>query len=891
MHSILYLDYYLGILELPQSKSSQNKNLAKITTIQQLIKELTLWGQKTKEKMKFKLKNNDKDNSLVKLYSKIKETHIYNLDANDFLDIYIQTTICILFMIKIAHKNKYAINNLLTTFPHLHPLVTSLFEEISQSIHPNFIQLMNLFNSCNNDAILEDFNELKTETEMTAYFYEHFLKEYNPILKIKSGIFHTPTPVIAFIVRSINYLLQTEFNCPDGLANPAYNKIRILDPAMGTGAFLESTIQIIKKSFDEKYKSPNAENLHIKWNKYVDECLLDSLSGFELELPSYFIAQLKLNLLLKETGYNFTSRQQLQLFLTNTLNPDNYLSSSEGSHWFSLESASGNKNVASRPISVVLGNPPYSRSSKNTGKYINNLMASYKRAVQQEKNIQPLSDDYIKFIRFAQDIIERTGQGVIGMITNHTYLTGIIYSGMRQELMKVFDRIYILDLHGSKIIHENVSNDIKDENIFAIKQGVCIAFFVKAPRIGQKEVFHFDLFGSKNSKLDWLTAHEISTIPWTNISQITPGSPFSHPSEMVSDPSYLKYPSLTELFTFYNVGGKPGDDKLLVAFNPNELGSKLGAFITNPAEKAKNYEYTEAKRKLLKDLNQFSFDPAKIENYHYRPFDVRWIYYDPKIWTRPVTKLKRQCNDNLLLLCSRIIKDDSFSHVFISKLFTDVIFLSNTSSVNCYVFPLRKKDANGDFTWNLSPLYLDYLKTMGLNLNDKESMKPLAYIYAILFSNRFRVCYSDSLKRDFPRIPLITNPAVFTNLTQIGVELIKIHLLQIDFDIKSIIETNIVVGDRIQKGFPKFRDEYVFLSPEKWYHGISQEVWKYHIGKYQVCYKWLKDRENQPLSEQDIAQYQRILYALKASIPLTRAIDEVLESNDYFAFKANCEVI
>ena len=890
---------------MPQSKSSQNKNLAKITTIQQLIKELTLWGQNTKEKMKFELKNNDKDNSLVKLYSKIKETHIYNLDANDFLDIYIQTTICILFMIKIAYKNKYSINNLLITFPHLHPLLTSLFEEISQTIHPNTLQLMNLFKNCDNDAILEDFNVLKTETEMTAYFYEHFLKEYNPILKIKSGIFHTPNPIIAFIVRSIDALLRSEFNCPCGLADSTcfvlskdlhtqiglYNEIRILDPAMGTGVFLEFIVRAIKSNFDEKYNGLNTENLRLNWENYVDECLLDRLFGFELELPSYIIAQLKLNLLLKETGYDFTSRQQLQLFLTNTLNPDNYLSRSEESHWFSLESASGNKNADSRTISVVLGNPPYSRSSKNTGKYIDNLMASYKWAVQQEKNIQPLSDDYIKFIRFAQDIIERTGQGIIGMITNHTYLTGIIYSGMRQELMKIFDRIYIIDLHGSKIIHENVPNEVKDENIFAIKQGVCIAFFLKNPKISQKKVFHFDLFGSKIFKLDWLTAHEISTIPWTDLSQITPGSPFSHPSEMASDPSYANYPSLTELFVFYNVGGKPGDDNLLVAFNPNELGSKLGDFIAKTPEKAKNHESTEAKRKFLKNLNQFSFDSMKLEKYNYRPFDVRWIYYDPKIWTRPVTKLKRQCNDNLLLLCSRIVKDDSFSHIFIANLFTDVIFLSNTSSVNCYVFPLRKKDANGDFAWNLSPLYLDYLKAMGLNLNDKESMEALAYIYAILFSNRFRVRYSENLKRDFPRIPLITNPAVFTNLTQIGVELIKVHLLQIDFDINSVIKTNIAVGDRIQKGFPKFRDESVFIAPEKWYHGIGLDVWEFHIGKYQVCYKWLKDRENQPLSEQDIVQYQKILYALKTTIPLTRAIDAVLEANDYFAFKANCEVI
>ncbi|MDD1778003.1 MAG: N-6 DNA methylase [Candidatus Helarchaeota archaeon] len=890
---------------MPQSKSLQNKDLAKITTMQQLIKAVTIWGQSTKEKGSFELEITERDESLVQLYGQIKDTYIKDLDINKFSEIYIQTAICILFLIKIAYKSKYSINDLSTTFPKLHPVLISLFQEITQTTNPNFMQLMNLFNKCDVNAILEDFTHLKTEIEITAYFYEHLLKEYNPTMKIQSGIFHTPTPVIAFIVRSIDYLLRTEFDCRDGLVDPAglassedlqpqpnlHNEIRILDPAMGTGAFLETIVQTIKAHFDEKYQSMSTEDLRLKWSKYVDERILRNLSGFELELPPYIIAQLKLSLVLKETGYDFASGQQLQLLFTNTLTPENNLNRTTGNKLPSQESGSDNKKAQPRTISVVLGNPPYSRSSKNTGKYIESLMASYKHAVQQEKNIQPLSDDYIKFIRFAQDRIEKTGQGIIGMITNHTYLTGIIYSGMRQELMKAFDRIYILDLHGSKIIHENVPNEVKDENIFAIKQGICIALFVKAPKIGQKEVFHFDLFGSKISKLDWLTAHEISTIPWTNLLQITPGSPFSHPSKMANDPCYENYPSLAELFMFYNVGGKPGDDKLLVALNPKDLNKKLSDFIASTTEKAKNREYTEAQRKLLKDLNQFAFDPAKIEPYNYRPFDVRWIYYDPNIWTRPVTKLKAHCTNNLLLLCSRIVKDDSFSHIFVSNLFTDVIFLSNTSSVNCYVFPLRKIDANGASTWNLSPLYLDYLKNMEINLNDKDSMDPLAYIFAILFSNRFRTRYSDMLKRNFPRIPLIQNRVVVTKLIQIGVQLMKIHLLQTEFELNSVVKTNITVDDRIERGFPKYRDGFVFISPEKWFDGVSQEVWKLFIGKYQVCYKWLKDRENQALSERDIVHYREIVCALEATIPLIRIIDEILESNNDFALRTNYEVI
>jgi hypothetical protein len=204
---------------------------------------------------------------------------------------------------------------------------------------------------------------------------------------------------------------------------------------------------------------------------------------------------------------------------------------------------------------------------------------------------------------------------------------------------------------------------------------------------------------------------------------------------------------------------------------------------------------------------------------------------------------------------------------------------------------LHKKDATGEFIWNLSSLYLDYLKRMGITLADKDSIDSLAYIYAILFSNRFRAQYSEALKHDFPRIPLIQNRAVVANLIQIGIQLIKIHLFQIEFESNSVFKTNITGDDLIQKGFPKYRENFIFISPDKWFQGVSQEIWKFRIGKYQVCHKWLKDRENQSLSEQDIIHYQKILGALKATIPLISAIDEILQSSNQFAFKTNCEVI
>ena len=841
------------------------------------------------------MQNKEKEIYFLNSYNKIKEPLISNLDIDGFIDIYIQMAICCLFIIRIAYKGKYSIDELLTIFPNLHSFLILLLHDINSSTDSDIIQLMKLFDECDINAIQGDFDGLKTEIDITTYFYEQFLKKYIPIEKIKSGIFYTAIPVISFIIRSTDYLIRTEFNHSEGLVDfPASSnqlasftesqtakytkqKIRILDPAMGTGAFLEFALQQIKSSFDNRNRNLTKDDLVLKWNNYVTKCLLDRFYGFELIFPSFIIAQLKLHLLLKETDYNFTINQRLQLFLVNTLKPETNLGLSKKFNWFSQETSSENQAFESNAIPVIIGNPPYSRSSKNTGAYIDNLMASYKQAVHHERNIQPLSDDYIKFIRVAQDIIEKAGYGIIGMITNHTYLTGIIYNGMRQELMKMFDYIYILDLHGSKIIYENAVANIKDENVFPIKQGVCIAFFLKNPKITQKKVFHFDLFGSKTDKLNWLINNDITTVSWTELSDITPGTPFTNSSLICNDADYYKFHSLTELFEFYNVGGKPGDDDLLVSFEPQDSLPKLQDFITANTKTADIGNYTETKRKFLKVLNKFSFDPSKLEKYNYRPFDIRWIYYDSAIWTRPVKKLKAQSHDNLLLLCSRIVKDDIFSHIFVSNLFTDVIFLSNTSSVNCYVFPLRKIDAKGKISWNLSPLYLNYLKNMGLDLTNMDSIEPLAYIYAILFSNNFRTRYAEILKRDFPRIPFIENSELFAKLSRIGIKLIKTHLLEIDFKSISEIESNIVAGDQIKKGFPKYNNNYIFITPEKWFKGISREVWDFHIGKYQVCYKWIKDRENRTISEDEIVQYQKMIIALDTTIHLMKDIDQILE--------------
>ncbi|MFX1293677.1 MAG: type ISP restriction/modification enzyme [Promethearchaeota archaeon] len=870
---------------LKDNSFSINMKMKKfILNIQQIALKIAQSAKISRKKIRSILKFEKQDNPFHFIFDNLKKNLFPDLDINKFTDLYVQSIVCSLFALKVIQKDRFSIDNILTKNPYFPPVLKYIFQnsfeiqgnKFYSSIIKEIILkgLIHFLNEIDIDIIIKDFERKNPEIDIITHFYEQFLRSYNPQQKTKRGIFHTPAPIVSFIVRSVDYLIQTEFNCLKGLAESF--KVQILDPATGTGTFLEHVIKQIKSRFDVNHINSSLEELQKKWNIYVSQDLLPRIFGFELSIAPYIVGYLKLIELLKETGYNFSSQQKLNVFLTNALNYKDYLNESLEFRDSIPNMNHINNRKIKRQILVVIGNPPYSRLSVNKGLYIENLMNSYKEIVHNEKNIQPLSDDYIKFIRWAQELIERIGQGIIAMVTNHTYLTGIIHRGMRQELMKVFDCIYILNLHGSKIIYEDAPNGIKDENVFGIKQGICITFFLKIPKSRKKRIYHFDLFGSKEHKFEWLSKNEISTISWSDISNVIPGAPFN-PEKILSNSNYYNFHSLTEIFKFYNVGGKPGDDKLLISYEPQEVINKLNNFILKANKNEDLGKITEAKQNLLRNLKDLTFDKSKIEKYNYRPFDVRWTYYDPLIWTRPVKKLKAYCRNNLMLLCSRIVKDAQFSHVFVSTLFTDVIFLSNTSSVNCYLFPLLKKEINGDVKWNLTPLYINYLKNMGIIFRNKLFIEPLAYIYAILFSNQYQFRYKEFLKRDFPRIPFIQNKKIFNKLVQLGKNLINLHLLPHKIKNFSDIKSNIISGDEIKRGFPKYEKKCIFIASGKCFSGIEKKIWEFRIGKFQICYKWLKDREGRSINTEEIIYYQKIIAILRETIKLKKEIDTIIE--------------
>ncbi len=432
------------------------------------------------------------DSSLKDQFNAFKQILIHDITPRGFADVYAQTIAYGMFAARL-HDNSldtFSRQEAAELIPKSNPFLRKLFQYIAGYDLDDRIKwivdaLAEIFRATNVAELLKDFGKATQQHDPIIHFYETFLSEYDPKLRKARGVWYTPHPVVNFIIRAIDYILRTDFNIPQGLADTSKTKIKVnvqgkmveqevhkvqlLDPATGTATFLVEIIRFIYKMF---------EGQQGLWNSYVENHLIPRLNGFELLMASYAMAHLKLEMLLDETGFTPTRNQRLRVYLTNSLEEHHPDTGTIFASWLSNEASEADHIKRDTPVMVVTSNPPYSVSSTNKGKWIENLTADYKKNLN-ERNIQPLSDDYIKFIRYGQHYIEKNGSGILAYISNNSFIDGIIHRQMRKSLMETFDKIYILDLHGNSKKKETAPDGGKDENVFDIMQGVSINIFVK----------------------------------------------------------------------------------------------------------------------------------------------------------------------------------------------------------------------------------------------------------------------------------------------------------------------------------------------------------------------------------------------------------------------------
>lgn len=611
---------------------------------------------------------------------------IHDITPKGFADVYAQTICYGMFAARLHDPTlqPFSRQEAAELIPKSNPFLRKLFSYIAGPDLDDRIKwiidsLVDIFLACNVAEILKNYGKATKMEDPIIHFYETFLSEYDPALRKSRGVWYTPQPVVNFIVRAVDEILKSEFDLPQGLADTTktkitvdvqgkktekqVHKVQILDPATGTGTFLAETIKQIHTKFSSKQGI---------WSNYVESDLLPRLHGFELLMASYAMAHLKLDLLLTETGYTPSALgrvgvglQRLRVFLTNSLEKSHPDANTLFANWLSAEANEANHIKRDAPVMCVMGNPPYSVSSQNKGEWIGNLIGDYKKNML-EKNIQPLSDDYIKFIRLGQHFIDKNGSGVLAYISNNSFVDGIIHRQMRKNLLESFDKIYIVDLHGNSKKKEVCADGSPDQNVFDIMQGVSINIFVKTGKKQKNElgqVFHYDLQGKRQLKYDFLLKNTLKTVSWNTLINKSPNYFFV---KKIFDTSgvYEKGFKLNEFFVKYNAGTATGKDDLYVDLDRTKLISKL-------------------------TKNKITFNKNEIVDYNYRVFDKRFFVYDNILIQRLRDGLMQHLkNENICLITTKILSSKFYAHTFLSTIVGDRCVISNRGQEANYYFPL-----------------------------------------------------------------------------------------------------------------------------------------------------------------------------------------------------------
>jgi predicted helicase len=876
---------------------------------------------------------------LKKLKLLFQELLLPDLDNHNFADMYAQTIAYGLFTARIGHfektdsltpnpsprvegsnvfNRKNASNYITNKIPFLQGLFKTVIEtDIIAKINWSIDNLVELLAKVDMSNILENFGQKTRREDPVIHFYETFLAAYQASLRKSRGVYYTPEPVVDFIVKTINHILDQDFDVQDGLG---HRNVRILDPATGTGTFLYQVIKQIYLNF-QKYGVN-------RWEKLLrDRQVLKRLYGFEILMTPYTIAHLKLGLLLESLGYHFQDNERLNIFLTNTLEKGVKKSEFLLGKYIAEEGNQAAKIKSETLIDVVLGNPPYSGHSENKNEWIDGLIRDYYQidgVSLDEKNPKWLQDDYVKFIRFGQWKIDQTGCGILGFVTNHGYLDNPTFRGMRQNLLQSFNRLYIVNLHGNTKKKEVSPDGSADQNVFDIQQGVSILIAIKDTdrkdplfnrrgKLPPNGVYYYDIWGSREEKYRLLQELNIETMTWEKVNPVSPFYLFI-PQNTELQEEYNQGWKITEIMPINSVGIVTARDSLTIQNTLQEVQNLVNDFVSLSEEEArKKYNLGRDSKDwsislAQNDLRQSGLKNELITPILYRPFDIKYTYYTGNsrgfiCRTRNEVMKNMLRGDNLALVTVRKMPPSSNCGYFLATKYmvSNGAIRSDNQSIDTvfplYIYPdtengqdnlVKEKQAN------FSPEFLTAI-------TEKLGYQPTPenifyYIYAVCHSPEYRYRYEPFLKIDFPRIPLTSNNELFTQLVTKGEELVNLHLLKKLPDISITKSETLATVDLPlfqEKGSIHYQgdgeneisqvnynsnQQKVIINKDCYFTGISEEVWNFKIGGYQVLDKWLKDRKKTKpkLSSDEITHYQQIVIVLQETIKLMTEIDQII---------------
>ncbi|MBS1072508.1 N-6 DNA methylase [Gluconobacter cerinus] len=856
-------------------------------------------------------------------YKAFKEQLLHDIKPDEFADIYAETIAYGMFAARLHDDtpSDFTREEALYLLPKSNPFLRALFGYIAgPTLDDRLVwvidELAEIFRATDMGKVMAGFGSLTKRQDPFIHFYEDFLSEYNPAKRKSRGVWYTPEPVVKFIVRAVDEILQTEFGLPLGLADTSkitvpkwdtgetdkkgqpvtirkeLHRVQILDPATGTGTFLAEAIVRIAEKIQGMASG--------KWSGYVEDSLIPRLHGFELLMASYAMCHMKLDIVLTELGYKPIKAPRLGVYLTNSLEEgERDVRDLFMAQWLTREAREANTIKRQMPIMCVIGNPPYSGVSQNMGNWINELIEDYKYVdgVHFGERKHWLHDDYVKFIRLSESLIEKTGEGILGFITNHGYLDNPTFRGMRWHLMKTFDKIYVLDLHGNTNKKESTPEGKSDKNVFDIQQGVAILIAVKK-RTQEKvlaEIFHGELWGTRQAKQDALLQNTIGSTLFKRVESQAPQFAFI-PRDHALASIYNGYFSLDEFMPANVTGIVTAKDDLVIDFSHGELEERICRFTDPaksdaqirteffPSKKVGKYPPGDSRGWKL-PAARTALRAAKWENdiqkIAYRPLDVRWILYRPDMvdWGRFNFMHNMIAGENLGLIVPKIQKRPGcgIATNLICGHKTYDAFDSN-SLFPLYLYP-TEKDLDQSRRINFDSKLWKKLrsKVRSAEHGAPDEVAIFDYIYGVLHCPAYRETYAEYLKVDFPRIPWPASPDEFWDIVQKGRQLRCLHLMQPEAIGATPYPFTGEGDDIVDK--VRFEGSRIWINDSQGFDDAPAATWEFWIGGYQPAQKWLKDRKGRELSIEDIHYYQRILkilsktHQIMSTITITLAPD------------------
>ena len=828
-------------------------------------------------------------------FTAFKKYLISGLTSEQFADLYSQTITYGLFAARTRANGDFNRRLAFDYIPQSIGILRDVFKFISLGNLSSQMEVIvddiaAVLNAADINSILNQYYKEGRGEDPIVHFYETFLNQYDPQTRERRGVYDTPEPVVKYIVRSVHHLLKTRFDLRDGLADPA---VTVLDPASGTLTFPVEAIKLAVNEYVGKYGEGGKQ-------QFIREQILKNFYAFELMMAPYAIGHMKISFLLESLGCPLGKDDRFQLYLTNTLEMEEIAQIDiPGISSLSEESRLAGRIKKQEPILVIMGNPPYSGISANKNAWTEKLLKEDLDGAQSyykvdgkplgEKNPKWLQDDYVKFLRFAQWKVHKAGRGIVAMITNHGYLDNPTFRGMRQSLMKTFNEIYILDLHGNSLKREVAPDGGTDENVFDIRQGVAIALFIKTKSDEDGKLFHADLFGDREKKYSWLNQKELSTVTYQEQVPVTPYY-FFKPYDIEKIQHYLDWPSINNIFPVNSVGIVTSRDSFVIDFDKQELERRIEQFQNTDSLSdqilIETYGIREKKDWQLKKVrNLISVEKTWRESIHqilYRPFDSRFIFYHDAMIERARKDIMRHMlEENIGLISVRQVAEGIFNHCFITENIVESrITLSNKGIgylFPLYIYPDRSKhdlfnQHQTEKEPNIPPALFEKLESVYGKRPSAEDI--LYYIYGIFYSNIYRETYSEFLKIDFPRVPITTNYDIFKQIAALGLKLIDLHLLKnSELDHPTVKfqgqgEDHIIFKPRYAP-----EEKRVYINDHYYFEGVEPEVWEYQIGGYQVLQKYLKDRKGRRMD--DPRHYIHIATALEKTIEIQKEIDEI----------------